>query len=266
MKPSRLVAALAVGALVVLVVVGAVASAANRRALFTGDWESGGTVQWAGCQSGHDGAIQVSSARVRQGRLSARFEVTDADADSFGDRVECQANTGEREGQTRTYRWSTFFPASFPLRNADSWATFTQWHCTCSGSPTLGMFLQDRQIQLRVYRYESEGDVAEGELIPWGRALTAVRGKWTDFRVRVRWSASDRIGFVELWVNGVRQKMNWPRDDDRASRYGGVGAARVPVRTLVPGQGGYLKQGLYRNSSIPGRAVLFHDGMSMTAG
>jgi Polysaccharide lyase len=246
--------------------VGGAASAATQRVVFTGDWEGGGTSQWADCQSGHDGAIKVGSQRVRQGRLAARFEVTDADADSFGDRVECQASTGESEGQVRTYRWSTYFPAAFPLRNADSWATFTQWHCTCSGSPTLGMFLQGRQIQLRVLRYDGEGDTAEGELIPWGRALTAVRGKWTDFTMRVRWSSSDATGFVELWVNGKRQSMNWPRDDDRAARYGGVGATRVPIRTLVPGQGAYLKQGLYRSSSINGRAVLFHDGMRMTAG
>ncbi len=242
----------------------ATGSAASTRALFVGDWEAGDTAQWAGCQSGHDGAIRVSSARVRQGRLAARFEVTDADADGYGDRVECQASTGEREGQTRTYRWSTFFPKSFPLSNADSWATFTQWHCDCSGSPMVGLFLQDRQIQLSLHRRDSEDD-RQSEMIPWGTSLSAARGKWTDFRVRVRWSGSDSKGFVELWVNGVRQRMNWPGGDDRASRYGGVGANRVSVRTLVPGYGAYLKQGLYRNSSISGRAVLFHDGMSMTA-
>ena len=243
----------------------ATGSAASTRALFVGDWEAGGTVQWAGCQSGHDGAIRVSSARVRQGRLAARFEVTDADADGYGDRVECQASTGEREGQTRTYRWSTFFPKSFPLSNADSWATFTQWHCDCSGSPMVGLFLQDRQIQLSLHRRDSENDY-QSEMIPWGTSLSAVRGKWTDFRVRVRWSGSDRAGFVELWINGKRQSMNWPRGDDRASQYGGVGAKRLSIRTLVPGYGAYLKQGLYRNSSISGRAVLFHDGMNMTAG
>lgn len=267
LPPHALAAAL-------LIVAAPVASAAPTSSLaipgstlFRGDWETGDTSQWADCQTRHRGGVALTTQVRRQGRRAARFEVTDSDFDGFGERSECQASTREREGKTRWYSWSTFIPADLPIANARAWAVVTQWHCTCPGSPPVGFYLQDESLQLSIHRRDSEGDVGQVELVPWGRPLAALRGRWTDIRVRVRWSASDGRGFVDLWVNGTRQRMNWPRSDRRAARHGGLGAPRVRVRTLVPGgSGAYLKQGLYRSGSIGGRAVIYHDGMRMTAG
>lgn len=233
--------------------------------LFRGDWDTGDTSQWGWCQTQHTGGIRVTAGPGRPGTRVGRFEVTDRDYDGFGDRSECQASTGEAEGQTRLYSWSTLLPANLPAANARAWAVITQWHCTCPGSPPVGLYLQDGQLQLSIHRRNGQSDNGQIELVPWGRPLGQVLGRWTQFTMKVRWSARDRQGFVELWVNGAPQRMNWPRGDTRAARYGGVGATRVRVRTLVPGSSGaYLKQGLYRSGSIGGTAVVFHDGMRMS--
>jgi len=234
--------------------------------LFDGGWETGDVSQWSGCQTRHARGIRVVSSPRRHGRRAARFEVTDADNDGYGDRSECQTRSREGEGQVRWYAWSTYIPRSLPRANARSWAVITQWHCTCDGSPPVGFFLQGDRLELSIHRHDHVGD-RQIELVPWGRPLGAVLGRWNDFRVRVRWSASDARGSVDLWVNGRRQRMNWPRGDARAGRYGGVGAQRLRVRTMVPGSSGvYLKQGLYRNAGIRGRAVVYHDGLRVTAG
>ena len=74
MKTHRSLIAMSAAALVVIGSSVTIGSASSKRALFVGDWESGGTAQWAGCQSQHDGAIRVSSTRVRQGnRRAAMF-------------------------------------------------------------------------------------------------------------------------------------------------------------------------------------------------
>lgn len=261
-----LAAAAAIAALAALAAPAAGAVTPGRT-LFVGNWETGDTSQWGGCQTRHRSGIQVVSAPRREGRRVARFEVTDADFDGYGDRSECQASTREAEGRTRWYSWSTFIPASLPAQNARSWAVITQWHCTCSGSPPVGFYLQDERLELSLHRRDHADDHDQIELIPWGRPISQVKGRWTDFRVRIHWSARDARGSVALWINGRRQRMNWPRGDDRARRYGGVGASVVRARTLVPGESGaYLKQGLYRSGSIDGRAVIYHDGMRMTGG
>lgn len=243
------------------------ASATPGRTLFLGNWETGDTSQWGGCQTRHRSGIAIVSAPRREGRRVARFEVTDGDFDGYGDRSECQATTREAEGRTRWYTWSTYIPASLPPQNARSWAVITQWHCTCSGSPPVGFYLQEDRLELSLHRRDRADDDDQIELVPWGRPISQVRGRWTDFRVRIHWSAHDSRGTVALWINGRRQRMNWPHGDDRARRYGGVGATLVRARTLVPGESGaYLKQGLYRSGSIDGRAVIYHDGMRMTGG
>lgn len=234
--------------------------------LFDGGWETGDTSQWSGCQTRHRRGITVVGSPRRHGKRAARFEVTDADYDGYGDRSECQTRSREREGQVRWYSWSTFIPRSLPAPNARAWAVISQWHCTCDGSPPVGLFLQADRLELSIHRHDRVGD-RQLELVPWGRPLSAVKGRWIDFRLRIRWSANDRRGFVDLWVNGVRQRMNWPRGDARASRYGGVGATRLRVRTMVPGSSGvYFKQGFYRSGRITGRAVVYHDGLRVTAG
>ena len=37
------------------------------------------------------------------------------------------------------------------------------------------------------------------------------------------------------------------------------------IRTLVPGADAYLKQGLYRESGVPGTGVVYHDGLQVAS-
>jgi hypothetical protein len=80
----------------------------------------------------------------------------------------------------------------------------------------------------------------EPSVVHWSAPL--VRGVWHEYVLHVRWSADPRRGLLELWYDGVRV----------------LPLTHVP--TLFPGQGGYLKVGLYRHPAIRETQVVFHDG------
>jgi hypothetical protein len=67
----------------------------------------------------------------------------------------------------------------------------------------------------------------------------------------VKWSGSDSVGFVELWIDGVRQTFD-------------NGATRRYIRTMYPGLDNYFKQGLYRQGGLPAPGVVYQDGFRMT--
>ncbi len=232
--------------------------------LFTGDYETGDTSQWAGCQRSGSWSAAVQTGNVRQGRYAARYEVRDGDNPiGYGERAECQVNTRESEGQERFYSWSTYFDADFPVANSiDGWAVFTQWHSTVDGSPPMGFYLENGKMVLKMHRRSSASSFI-GNVSPWGMDFASNRGRWIDFKVRVKWSGSDSVGFVELWVDGVRQKMNWPNGGNAAA-YGGLNSETVNVRTLVPGYNNYAKQGYYRAVGLSDTAVIYFDGFRMT--
>jgi hypothetical protein len=234
--------------------------------LWTGDYETGSTSQWHGCQKSGTYSITMPTSNVRQGRYSGRYEVRDGDNPiGYGERAECQRDTNEQEGQERWYSWSTYFAPDFPVENATSgWGTFTQWHAKASGSPPVGLFLEGGKMVLKIHRQSSPGNFV-GIINPWGMDFASNRGRWIDFRMRVKWSGSDSTGWIELWVDGVQQKMNWPLGGN-ASSFGGVGATRLRTRTLVPGYGAYYKQGFYRSVGNDGTAVIYHDAFRMTDG
>ena len=76
-------------------------------------------------------------------------------------------------------------------------------------------------------------------------ALCEARGVWHDFVLHVVWSSNPDLGFIELWYDGQKAI------DGKA------------VQTLFPGMVNYLKQGLYRDSSISAVGVVYHDGMTV---
>lgn len=234
--------------------------------LRTADYESGSTSQWSGCQRSQSYSVTTSSTNVRQGRHAGRFEVRDGDNPiGYGERAECQIDTAEYEGHERWYSWSTYFAPDFPVSNSTSgWALFSQWHAKANGSPPVGLYLEGGKMVLKLHRQSGPMNFV-GIISPWGMDLASNRGRWIDIRMHVKWSGSDSIGFVELWIDGVQQKMNWPNGGN-ASAFGGVGATRVRSRTLVPGYGVYYKQGYYRYDGLSGTAVIHHDGFRMSDG
>jgi hypothetical protein len=71
--------------------------------------------------------------------------------------------------------------------------------------------------------------------------------------MRVTWSASDSIGSVELWHDGVLQTLT-------------NGQTEYNVRTLTPGGGGvYYKEGYYRQAGIAPTGVVYHAGFRVAS-
>jgi hypothetical protein len=95
---------------------------------------------------------------------------------------------------------------------------------------------------------------APGDQIAFVRAWSGPvkRGQWRDIQMHVKWSGSDSIGFIELWVDGVRQTF----DDGQERRY---------IRTMYPGIDNYFKQGYYRQGGIGAIGVVYHDNFRMNA-
>ena len=216
--------------------------------IFRGDFETGGLGQWGGLQRVATDRITVVRSPVRQGSYAARFEVRNGDNPiGYGDRAEVQALTGESEGDERWYSWSTMLAADYPSSSA--WQVITQWHATVDGSPPLGFYVSGDNILLEANRYSGPGGSIGTSTIWRGPAR---RGQWQDIKMHVKWSGSDSVGFVELWIDGARQTF-----DD--------GSTHRAIRTLVPGADAYLKQGLYRQSGVPGTGVVYHDGLQVTS-
>lgn len=214
--------------------------------LFRADFETGDLRQWDGVQAVAGHGIQVVDDPVEQGRHAARFEVRDGDNPIDGDdRAELQLATAEAEGDLRWYGWSTMFASDFP--SIDGFQVVTQWlPRNAGGPPSMGFYVTGDEIRLQVNPYDSEGVPARPPVVEWTGPLD--RGRWLRFRMRVRWSGDDARGAIDLWVDGRHV----------------VEDARI--RTLYPGDGGYLKQGYYRRAGEPETGVLYHDGLRVSRG
>jgi hypothetical protein len=219
------------------------------RVLSVGDFESGGLSPWAVSARARPSSIRLVTSPVRQGRFAARVEVHRGDNPiGFGDRAQINMSTGEREGQVRWYSWSTRVASNFP--RYDAWQVLAQWHANADGSPPIGFFVEGDDLALQVHRTASPGHVLSVVDIWRGPLL---RGRWRDIRMHVRWSGSDRRGWVELWIDGVRQRF----DDGSTRRY---------IRTMFPGIGNYFTMGLYRQSGLARTGVVYHDAFRMSSG
>ena len=217
--------------------------------LLRADYETGDLSQWGAFQRVAADRIQVVASPVRQGKYAARFEVRNGDNPiGYGDRAEVQRGTGESEGEQRWYAWSTMLASDFPRTNA--WQVISQWHANADGSPPLAFFAEGDSIVLQAHRFSGPGAEIDIKDI-WTGPMR--RGQWQDIQLHVKWSGSDSVGFVELWIDGVQQRF----DDGTTKRF---------IRTLTPGVGAYFKQGLYRQSGIAGTGVVYHDGFRMSTG
>ena len=234
---------------------------------FVGDYETGNANQWPVCQSvvindvctnynnGHY-SIQVQNTVKRQGSYAAKFEVRDGDVPfGAGERAEVQGGsvTGGSEGQEGWYQWSTQFSSTFPTNHAtQGWGLVSQWHPNGpSGSPPVSMAVDvaDGQWGIRIQKQSSPG-VYITNYVPWKTPLAA--GTWQDVKFHIKWSASDTVGFIEFWHNGVRQTFTDAPCSGQQTCY---------VRTMIPTDSGtYFKQGYYRNPDVTGTGIVYHDG------
>jgi hypothetical protein len=239
-QPRRRVTAVVA---VLLLVAAAVASIALWPAPRTGPPPVGGILFRASYTprglKAFDGAQEVAPDRIRIVRApggrsgnAARFEV--GPRDRIGDtapRAELVKLTNEREGDERWYRWSTFFPESFPTGNPHAFVTWTQWRASDESDSHSNFMLWGDELQLRFNG------------IRWRERLQ--KGVWHDVVYHVKWSSDPRIGFIELWFDG-RHVLH-----------------RTPLRTLKAGTTTYLKQGLYKSEALPD-AYILHSGLTVS--
>ena len=236
------------------------AASAPPTRIFTGDYSPGNFSQWPGVQNqGYQGPgaeyaptnYSASIVADRQTGYAARFEVRSGDVPPFGgsERSEVQADnsTGGAEGQTMWYAFSTRFDPSFPRNHADlGWGLTNQWHATdAGGSPPVGWYVDQRNgfWSLTIHKQSSPGSYLQTFSIfdvPLG-------SDWHDVRMQIRWSSSDAVGFIRLWLNGVRQTFS-------------NGSDTYSVRTLVPGTDSvYYKEGMYR-APMAATDIVYHAG------
>lgn len=218
------------------------------REILRADWETGDTSQFSSVQTVSSDRIRPVTNPVRQGRYAGRFEVRPGDDPlGYGDRAEVSISTRETEGDERWYSWSTMVAPGFP--STAGFQVISQWHSRADGRPPVAFFAENDDLVLFVHRY-----AAPGQQLSTTRAWSAPlpRGVWQDIVMHVKWSGSDRVGFIELWVNGQRQTLS-------------NGQTRLSTRTMYPGIDNYFKQGYYRQYGIRGTGVVYHDGFRMSS-
>ncbi|MDH3225888.1 MAG: polysaccharide lyase [Thermoleophilia bacterium] len=215
--------------------------------VFSASYENGSTSPWRVRETVSAERIKVvSSPKAAQGNRSVRFEVRPGEdpLGNFGDRAELAfAGPSIEEGQEYWYEWFTLFPQGFPTESSRVWQVFSQWHSRGNGPPPLGWYIDGNQMVLTANRHAAERQNL-GARILWRGAIKP--GQWRRIRMNVKFSGSDSVGFVRLWIDGKQV------------------ISKASVRTTYPGLGNYFKQGYYRCACSNATAVVHHDGLTIT--
>ena len=201
--------------------------------VWRGDFETGDVTQYSGSQRVSADRLQVVSTPSFGGRYALKATVRQGDdpINASGNRNELVYLGKEREGSEYYYRWQVYFPTDYPSVN--TWQVFTQWHHEgCCGSPPVEFFVKGEEMRLTL----------TDSVTPWKAKL--VRGAWQDFIFHVKWSSDNSTGFVELWHNGQ------------------LVLSKYKHATMYPGDGVYLKLGLYRADTVAPVGVVYHDGFT----
>jgi len=204
---------------------------ASAKVLWRGDFETGDRSQWNGIQEVNANRLVVQTDRVKEGKYALKVTVNlgDNPIGASGNRNELvDSSHYEPEGAERWYHWYTMFDESYPSER--TWQVFTQWHqYEDHGSPPMEFDVYGEEINLTNW-----------EKVIWKAPLQ--RGVWHEFLFHVKWSKDASKGFVELWYDGQ---------------------PAMPKTFLNTDSNVYLKQGLYRNNTIQGVGIVYHDGMTV---
>jgi len=219
----------------------------GSRVVFTGDFNTGNFCQWSNIQKrGYNGSACSFAGdyglSIRDGgsghSTAARFEVRNGDIPPFGggERSEVRAGSAADvyEGDERWYEFSTMFDPSFP-NPTGGYFVIMQWH-SASGSPPIAVEVNGQGgVEFRNGR--------NGKTTPIGPVR---RGEWVNYVLHIKFSNNASVGYAEAWVNGVKSP-SIHRDATMAS------------------SSNYLKMGIYRDSVETNTAILWHDGLRVTA-
>ncbi len=219
------------------------------RLLFVGDYGTGDFRQWGTCQwQNYNSSCAARTQKTYSASVltdgpghetAARFEVRRGDVPPFGggERAEVSANglagPTVREGDERWYEFSLKFDASYRPPTRGGYSIVMQWHAG-SGSPPMHLDVDPRGRLIVWHSWDDPSVI--GPIEP---------GTWHDYVVHAKFSRSDKVGFVEVWRDGV---LAVPK------RF------RANMRT----DSNYLKMGLYRDTEDHTQ-IVWHDGLRITA-
>lgn len=220
----------------------------GARQVFLGNYDTGDFSQWSTCQwKGYNGdcatwpATGNRIAQILDGgaghTTAARFEIRDGDIPPFGggERVEVRAGDGAKvhEGDERWYQFSLKFDALFKNPVGTFWVAM-QWHAG-DGSPPLALEVsRNGVLQFANNRTGARTDIGPIQ-----------RGRWVDYVLHVKFS-NGPAAYAESWVNGVKSP----------------GVHRYPNMASAEN---YLKTGVYRDPKETVTAVVWQDGLRVTA-
>ena len=189
------------------------------------------------------GRVTVQREVVRSGGSALRVEVREGDVAGIGgdgeatERTEIQLarELWARFGETHDYRFSMYVPPDFPI--ADVRLVTSQWKQTCndcskSRSPIVAQRYRRGELRITIETPQGRQTIV--------RLPELVKGRWLDFRYRIRFHLTD--GAVTAWLNGA-QVVDYR---------GPLGFGDDPPDV-------YFRLGLYRNRLAQPMVLYFDD-------
>jgi Polysaccharide lyase len=238
----------------------------NPDVLWRGDFEEGVSSLTGNCDYGMNGwcreqtvrsqQIQIVDDPVFEGHHAVRFEVKYGDVfPGMSDERSLMSppiTLWEDEGNERWYRWQVLWPEGF-VGSYPKWdelgtpasrnnaGSIVEWHHDNnggmeSGSAPLYIRGEDNYVTMCLVDQKTSACRETINLAPMQR------GQWRDFVLHAKWSSDPKVGFLEMWIDGVNvlpKKMT-------SNKY--------------PGMRNYLLIGLYRNVHIGDPNLLYPDG------
>ncbi len=213
------------------------APAPSGSVLFNGNFDAGFKGWYV--QSLSSRATLFSSGAF-QGNEAARFEVRqgDVEPDTGSQRSEVSGPTF-KEGEDLYIRDAFRVPAANTYNVP--WQIIQQLHEeNWSGSPGVAVRLENNRVL--------ELGAGDGTPTFW-RGPTLQSDRWYDLVYRVNLSQSSNTGFIEVWLDGVQQKLV-------------NGQTRVYGQTMQTDET-YLKAGIYRSKTSTGTSIVEHDAIEV---
>ncbi|HEX2071119.1 MAG TPA: heparin lyase I family protein [Thermoleophilaceae bacterium] len=218
----------------------AMASGAPGQTLFSSDFEDETFAGWY-VQSLEE-RVRIASGGAAGSRWAARFEVHDEDEepDTGDERSEISLPRPRfEEGRQLYFRDAIRVPPGAAIDR--TYQIVHQLHEEdWDGSPGVAVFLE-RCPALTI-------GAGDGSVTFLDDAPIEI-GRWHELVYRVKLSRNPAVGFMEVWLDGARQRLA----NGRMRMYGQtIQAART-----------YLKAGIYRGGSHSGTSVVEHDEIAV---
>jgi hypothetical protein len=220
-----------------------------------------GAWEWDSAQYAAPDRLTAVTSPVKEGSHALKATVQHGDIVSGGARAEVLLNNKANyfhELDDVWYHWYTMFPSGF--QTIPPWQVWTQWHQgddTLTGGPAVEFNVdgKTKNLDLRVMPWFWDGQgcftVAAGQCgYQWVQSIKT--GVWYEMLFHVKWSKSNTVGSVELWVNGTK-----------VVPCASCSTHMATLDTRDPTASVYLKQGLYLKDVITQPQSVFHDGMQV---